>query len=74
MTPSKPLAAPQPLNIAFPLGNGGVLRSEEGGGFGRRGTVGRGKKEGKKDAQKVLRFYVACFPLKKNCPHGSLGS
>ena len=46
---------PSPLNIAFPLGNGGVLRSEEGEGF-RKGTVGRGKKEGKKDAQKVLSF------------------
>ena len=31
-TPSKTLATPQPLNIVFPLGNGGVLRSEEGGG------------------------------------------
>ena len=39
VTPSKNLAAPQPLNIAFPLGNGGVLRSEEGGGI----REGRGR-------------------------------
>ena len=60
MTPSKTLAEPQPLNIAFPLGNGGVLRSEErgGGNSGRKGTVGRGKKEGKKDGQKVLRYSI----------------
>ena len=43
------------LNIAFPLGNGGVLRSEEWGGLGKKGDGGEGKKEGKKDAQKVLR-------------------
>ena len=54
MTPSKTLAAPQPLNIAFPLGNGGVLRSEEGEGFRKEGGGGAGEKEGKKDAQKVL--------------------
>ena len=57
VTPSKTPAAPQPLNSAFPLGNGGVLRSEEGGGIQEgRGRWGGGKKEGKKDAQKVLSF------------------
>ena len=56
MTPSETLAAFKPLNIAFPLGNGGVLRSQEAEGFGKEGTVGRGKKEGKEDAQKVLRY------------------
>ena len=56
VTPSKILAAPQPLNIAFPLGNGGVLRSEEGGGFRKEGDGGEGEKKGKKDAQKVLRY------------------
>ena len=36
------------------------MRSEEGGGdSGRKGTVGRGKKKGKKDAQKVLRQFDA---------------
>ena len=54
VTPSKTLAAPQPLNTGFPLGNGGVLRSEEGEGFRKEGDVGKGKKEGKEDAQKVL--------------------
>ena len=41
------------------------MRSEEGGGL-RKGTVGRGKKEGKKDAQKVLRSLVI---LQKSIPH-----
>ena len=53
--PSETLAAPKPPNIAFPLGNGGVLRSEEGEGFRKEGDGGEGEKEGKKDAQKVLR-------------------
>ena len=44
VTPSKTLAAPQPLNIAFPLGNGGVLRSEEGEGFRNEGDGGEGEK------------------------------
>ena len=57
VTPSKTLAAAQPLHIAFPLGNGGVLRSEEGEGFKKEGDGGEGEKEGKKDAQKVLRKY-----------------
>ena len=56
VTPSKTLAAPQPLNIAFPLGNGGVLRSQAGEGFGKNGDGGDRKKEGKKDAQKLLRI------------------
>ena len=54
VTPSETLAAAQPLNIAFPLGNGGVLRSEEGEGFRKEGDGGEGEKKGKKDAQKVL--------------------
>ena len=58
VTPSKTLAAPQTLNIAFPLGNGGVLRSEEGGGFRKEGDGGEGEKKGKKDAQKVLRLFL----------------
>ena len=48
VTPSKTLAAPQSLNIAFPLGNGGVLRSEEGGGFRKEGDGGEGEKRRKK--------------------------
>ena len=52
VTRSKTLAAPQPLNIAFPLGNGGVLRSEEEGDSGRKGTVGRGKKKEKGTREK----------------------
>ena len=59
MTPSKTFGAPQPLNIAFPLGKVVVLRSEEGGDSGRKGTVGKGKKEGKKDAQKMLGYILA---------------
>ena len=50
--PRNPSPHPRPLNIAFPLGNGGVLRSEEGGGFRRKGTVGRGKKRRKKWTRK----------------------
>ena len=58
MTPSKTLAAPEPLNIAFPLGNGGVLRSEEGGGIregrGRWGGEKKKRKKGRaKSAQKI---------------------
>ena len=52
VTPSKTLAAPQPLNIAFPLGNGGVLRSEEGEGFGKGGEGEKKRKKGRaKSAQ-----------------------
>ena len=56
VTPSKTLAAPQPLNIAFPLGNGGVLRSEEGGGFRKEGDGGEGEKRRKKGRAKVIRL------------------
>ena len=69
VTPSKTLAAPEPLNIAFPLGNGEVLRSEEwGGDSGRKGTVGRGKKRKKgcaKSAQalELLRFQIDGFQI-----------
>ena len=53
VTPSKTLTAPQPLNIAFPLGNGGVLRSEEGGGIEEgRGRWGGGKKKEKRTRKK----------------------
>ena len=52
MTPSKTLAAPQPLNIAFPLGNGGFLRSEEGGGFRKEGDGGEGEKKKEKRTRK----------------------
>ena len=52
VTPSKTLAAPQPLNIAFSLGNGGVLRSEEGGGFRKEGDGGEGEKRRKKGRSK----------------------
>ena len=45
--PSKPLAAPQPLNIAFPLGKGGVLRSQKGEGLRKEGDGGGGKKKEK---------------------------
>ena len=44
VTPSEPLAAPQPLKVACPLGNGGVLRSQEGEGI----QEGRGRWGGKK--------------------------
>ena len=60
VTPSKTRAAPKPLNIAFPLGNGGVLRSEEGGGIQEgRGRWGGGKKKEKgraKSAQNYARL------------------
>ena len=53
VTPSKTLAAPEPLNIAFPLGNGGVLRSEERGGIQEGGgRWGGGKKKRKKGRAK----------------------
>ena len=52
MTPSETLVAPQPLNIVFPLGNGGVLRSEEGGGFRKEGDGGEGEKRRKKRTRK----------------------
>ena len=56
VTPSKTLAAPQPLNIAFPLGNGGVLRSEEGEGFRKEGDGGAGKKKKRKKGR-AKRFF-----------------
>ena len=41
---------------------------------GRKGKVGRGEKEGKKDAQKVLSFRVAILEVKIClCLGGSLG-
>ena len=43
-TPSKPLAAPQPLKVAFPLGNRGALRSQEGEGFRKEGGRRGGEK------------------------------
>ena len=39
--PSKPLAATQRLKVAFPLGNRGVVRSQEGDGGGKRRKQGR---------------------------------
>ena len=57
VTPFKTLAAPQPLNIGFPLGNGGVLRSEKGEGFRKEGDSREGEKRRKrgraKSAQKL---------------------
>ena len=61
--PSKTLAAPQPLNSAFPLGNGGVLRSEEGGGIQEgRGRWGGEKKKEKRTRKKcsVICFFFPC--------------
>ena len=48
------LAAPQPLDFAFPPGNGGVLKSRKREGFRKEGDGGEGKKRGRKDAQKQL--------------------
>ena len=58
VTPSKNLAAPQPLNIAFPLGNGGVLRSEEGEGLRKEGDGGVGEKRRKKGRAKSAQVRV----------------
>ena len=58
VTPSKTLAAPQPLNIAFPLGNGGVLRSEEGEGFRKEGDGGAGEKKRKKGRAKSAQVFL----------------
>ena len=52
VTPSKTLAAPQPPNIAFPLGNGGVLRSDHGEGFRKEGDGGAEEKRRKKGRAK----------------------
>ena len=52
VTPSKTLTAAQPLNIAFPLGNGGMLRSEEGEGFRKEGDGGEGENRKKKGRAK----------------------
>ena len=52
VTPSKTLAAPQPLTIVFSLGNGGVLRSQEGEGFRKEGGGGDGKKKKEKRTRK----------------------
>ena len=59
VTPSKPLAAPQPLNIAFPLGNGGVLRSQTGEGLRKEGDGGEGKKRRKKGRAKSAQILEA---------------
>ena len=56
VTPSKHLAARQPLKVASPLGNRGALRKGRDSGRTGTGTVARGKEEGEKDAQKVLRI------------------
>ena len=56
VTPSKSLATPRPLNIAFPLGNGGVLRSEEGGIQEGRGRWGGGKKKEKRTRKKCSEY------------------
>ena len=64
--PFKTLAAPQPLNIAFPLGNGGVLRSEEGGGFRKEGDGGEGEKKRKKGRAKSAQNTVVIIFLEKN--------
>ena len=65
VTPSKTLAAPQPLTIVFSLGNGGVLRSQEGEGFRKEGGGGDGKKRRKKgrakSAKKWVGFELALF-------------
>ena len=58
LTPSKTLATPQPLNIAFPLGNGRVLRSEEGGGFRKEGDGKEGEKRRKKGRAKSAQILV----------------
>ena len=42
----------QPLKVAFPQGNRGALRSQEGEGFRKEGDGGEGKK--KTDAQKLV--------------------
>ena len=61
VNPSKTLAAPEPLNIAFPLGNGGVLRSEEGGGIQEgRGRWGGGKKKEKRTRKKCSDSELHC--------------
>ena len=58
----KPLA-----EVAFPLGNERVLRSQEAEGFRKegKGTVGKGEQrnKGKKDAQKVVSpLFLIAFP------------
>ena len=47
--PSKPLAAPQALKVAFPLENKGVLRSQEEEGMRKEGHVGEGGNKGAKN-------------------------
>ena len=65
VTPFKTLAAPQPLKIAFPLGNGWVLRSEEGGGIREgRGQWGGGKKKEKRTRKKSRSAAPAKFRVK----------
>ena len=68
VTPSKTLAALQPLNIAFPLGNGGVLRSQAGGGGVRKeGDGGEGTKRREKGRALGAQSNM---PLKGFCFHG----
>ena len=69
VTPSKTLAAPQPLNSGFPLGNGGVLRSEEGELFWERKKPIKKKKHVNKIFTGLSRdfwgefVYVFCSPI-----------
>ena len=59
VTPSKTLAAPQPLNIGFPLGNRVFLRSEEGEGFRKEGDGGEGEKRRKRGRAKSAQLMGA---------------
>ena len=56
MQRNPPDASPKPqfLKVVLHVGNRGVLSSQEGEAFRKEGDAGEGKKEGKKDIQKVL--------------------
>ena len=60
--PSKPLAAPQLLLVAFPLGDGGLLRCQAGEGLTKEGDGWERIEKGNKDAQRVLsHWFVSGF-------------
>ena len=56
MTPPSPLASPQPVKVAFPLGSGRVLRFEEveGEDFGKEEGVGEVAKRREKGRAHVV--------------------
>ena len=68
ITPSKPLTAPHPLKVAFPLKNGEVLRSQEREGLRKKGAgVEREKMDAQKWSDSFRSHYIFKSKTLKSC-------